>query len=96
VLQWYTWISQAFFYQVVTLEATSCIGGRIDDTQEMGVCVGKGAQILNGSTNNPFLFLCKQVRIRCVQQIRFDRESKSTCIKIQCSYRRLLTLAVEL
>lgn len=49
-------------FQVTILEARSEIGGRVCDDESLGVCVAKGAQILNGAVNNPITIICEQVR----------------------------------
>ena len=43
------------------LEAQERVGGRIRDETIEGVCVGRGAQLINGTFNNPFTLLCLQV-----------------------------------
>lgn len=43
------------------IEAGSRIGGRINDDESLGVCVGKGAQVLNACRNNPLSTLVHQV-----------------------------------
>ncbi|ELT93319.1 hypothetical protein CAPTEDRAFT_177732 [Capitella teleta] len=52
--------------KVMVVEASPRIGGRIDDSRDLGMCIGKGAQILNSSTNNPLLILLKQTGARTV------------------------------
>lgn len=43
-----------FGVQVIVVESRDRIGGRVwDDKKMFGCCVGRGAQILNGCTNNP-------------------------------------------
>lgn len=50
-----------FGVQVIVVESRNRIGGRVWDDKEMfGCCVGRGAQILNGCTNNPISVLCEQ------------------------------------
>lgn len=44
------------------LEAQGRIGGRVWDDTTMGVCVGRGAQIIIGGVNNPISIICEQVR----------------------------------
>jgi monoamine oxidase len=46
------------------LEARNRVGGRVYDEDVGGICVGRGAQLINGSFNNPFAILCLQVRIK--------------------------------
>ncbi|XP_062598638.1 lysine-specific histone demethylase 2-like [Saccostrea cucullata] len=53
--------------KVTVLEARSEIGGRVCDDQSLGVCVGKGAQILNGAVNNPITIICEQAGIPVVR-----------------------------
>ena len=43
------------------LEARDRLGGRVWDDHSTGACVGRGAQIVNGTTNNPISLLCHQV-----------------------------------
>ena len=47
--------------KVTVLEARDRLGGRVWDDYGTGVCVGRGAQIVNGTTNNPISLLCHQV-----------------------------------
>ncbi|KAJ8305079.1 hypothetical protein KUTeg_017369 [Tegillarca granosa] len=49
--------------KVKLLEAKSKIGGRICDDESFGVCVGRGAQVINGSSNNPLTAMCYQADI---------------------------------
>lgn len=50
-----------FGVQVIVVESRDRIGGRVwDDKKMFGCCVGRGAQILNGCTNNPISVLCEQ------------------------------------
>ena len=44
------------------MEARDRTGGRVCDENLSGVCVGKGAQIMNGCTNNPLAVMVQQVR----------------------------------
>ncbi|XP_041360495.1 lysine-specific histone demethylase 1B-like [Gigantopelta aegis] len=46
--------------KVTVLEARDRIGGRVHDDYSMGRCVGKGAQVLVGYTNNPISTICYQ------------------------------------
>jgi hypothetical protein len=46
---------------VTVLEARSEVGGRVCDDDSLGVCIAKGAQILNGAVNNPIAIVCEQV-----------------------------------
>uniref|UniRef100_A0AAZ3SLI0 CW-type domain-containing protein n=1 Tax=Oncorhynchus tshawytscha TaxID=74940 RepID=A0AAZ3SLI0_ONCTS len=56
---------QNFGMQVVMLEASERIGGRVwDDTSLGGVTVGRGAQIVNGCVNNPIALMSEQVSAR--------------------------------
>ncbi|CAB1320437.1 unnamed protein product [Coregonus sp. 'balchen'] len=55
---------QNFGMQVVMLEASERIGGRVwDDTSLGGVTVGRGAQIVNGCVNNPIALMSEQLSI---------------------------------
>ena len=47
--------------KVTILEARDRIGGRIHDDFFGDVCVGKGAQIVVGSVNNPLMVMAHQV-----------------------------------
>ena len=47
------------------LEARDRIGGRIHDDFFGDVCVGKGAQIVVGSVNNPLMVMAHQVS-KCI------------------------------
>jgi len=49
--------------QVTVLEARNRVGGRVWDENIGGICVGHGAQLINGSYNNPFALLCLQVGV---------------------------------
>uniref|UniRef100_A0AAZ3SFS0 [histone-H3]-N(6),N(6)-dimethyl-L-lysine(4) FAD-dependent demethylase n=1 Tax=Oncorhynchus tshawytscha TaxID=74940 RepID=A0AAZ3SFS0_ONCTS len=56
---------QNFGMQVVMLEASERIGGRVwDDTSLGGVTVGRGAQIVNGCVNNPIALMSEQLSIK--------------------------------
>ncbi|XP_022252437.1 lysine-specific histone demethylase 1B-like [Limulus polyphemus] len=46
--------------KVMVLEARNRIGGRVWDESFLGVCVGKGAQIITGVINNPLTILSQQ------------------------------------
>lgn len=48
--------------QVTLLEARNRVGGRVFDEMYGDVCVGHGAQLINGCFNNPFAILALQVR----------------------------------
>ena len=48
-------------FQVTVLESNNKIGGRVLGDESLGWCVGRGAQIVSGSYNNPIIILCKQV-----------------------------------
>ncbi|XP_055996920.1 lysine-specific histone demethylase 2-like isoform X1 [Ostrea edulis] len=54
---------QGLGVKVTILEARSEIGGRVCDDESLGVCVAKGAQILNGAVNNPITIICEQAGI---------------------------------
>ena len=50
---------------MIVVESRDRIGGRVwDDKKMFGCCVGRGAQILNGCTNNPISVLCEQVYVQ--------------------------------
>lgn len=49
-----------FGMKVTVLEARDRIGGRVCDEKLGGVCVGRGAQIMNGCTNNPMAVMVEQ------------------------------------
>lgn len=53
--------------QVTVLEARDRIGGRVCDDFSLGQCVAKGAQIINGATNNPITLLCHQMDNQLVE-----------------------------
>ncbi|XP_033123359.1 lysine-specific histone demethylase 1B-like [Anneissia japonica] len=55
---------QNFGADVTILEAQDRIGGRVWDDTNLGVCVGKGAQIVNGCINNPIALMCEQAGIK--------------------------------
>ncbi|XP_071959369.1 lysine-specific histone demethylase 2-like [Antedon mediterranea] len=55
---------QNFGANVTMLESRNRIGGRIWDDKSLGVCVGKGAQIVNGCINNPIALMCEQAGIK--------------------------------
>uniref|UniRef100_A0A8C7FBX9 [histone-H3]-N(6),N(6)-dimethyl-L-lysine(4) FAD-dependent demethylase n=1 Tax=Oncorhynchus kisutch TaxID=8019 RepID=A0A8C7FBX9_ONCKI len=53
------------YHNVVMLEASERIGGRVwDDTSLGGVTVGRGAQIVNGCVNNPIALMSEQLSIK--------------------------------
>ncbi|KAK2192337.1 hypothetical protein NP493_33g03006 [Ridgeia piscesae] len=52
-----------FGSKVTVLETRGRLGGRVWDDYTTGVCVGRGAQIVNGTTNNPISLLCHQLNI---------------------------------
>ncbi|XP_074656129.1 lysine-specific histone demethylase 2-like [Tubulanus polymorphus] len=47
--------------EVLVLEAQDRIGGRVHDDQSLGVCVGRGAQIIICCINNPFSMMTEQL-----------------------------------
>ncbi|KAK3087785.1 hypothetical protein FSP39_010562 [Pinctada imbricata] len=49
--------------RVKVLEARDNTGGRIQEDNTMGVCVGRGAQMISGCTNNPIAIMCLQAGI---------------------------------
>ncbi|KAJ6664513.1 hypothetical protein lerEdw1_007170 [Lerista edwardsae] len=54
-----------FGIKVLVLEAKDRIGGRVwDDKTFKGITVGKGAQIVNGSVNNPVALMCEQLGVK--------------------------------
>ena len=56
------YIVKYFVLQVTVLEARDRLGGRIHDEHLGDVCVGKGAQIVVGSVNNPIMVMAHQAR----------------------------------
>lgn len=54
---------------MTVLEARDRIGGRVCDENLGGVCVGKGAQIMNGCTNNPMSVMVEQVITTLLQNL---------------------------
>lgn len=50
-----------FNHKVIVLEARNRIGGRVWDVDDKSTVVGRGAQIINGCINNPFMMMCEQV-----------------------------------
>lgn len=65
---------------MTVLEAKSQIGGRVCDDDSLGVCVPKGAQILNGALNNPIAIICEQVCVSNVQP-NYHRLEESISVK---------------
>ena len=67
-------LSSWIYHQVTVLEAKNHLGGRCHDDTSLGKCVGKGAQMINCSTNNPLSMLCHQVRIESLMlcQVRIE------------------------
>lgn len=54
-----------FGMSVKVLEARDRIGGRVhDDWSLNGVCVGRGAQIVNGCVNNPMALISEQLSLK--------------------------------
>ncbi|CAK8697040.1 unnamed protein product [Clavelina lepadiformis] len=54
-----------FGCDVICLEARDRIGGRVhDDWSLNGVCVGRGAQIINGCVNNPLALISHQLGLK--------------------------------
>ncbi|XP_078481098.1 lysine-specific histone demethylase 2 [Ciona intestinalis] len=54
-----------FGCEVVCLEARLRLGGRVDDDWSLdGVCVGRGAQIINGCVNNPLALVSQQLDLK--------------------------------
>ncbi|PIK55285.1 putative lysine-specific histone demethylase 1B [Apostichopus japonicus] len=49
-----------FNHKVIVLEARNRIGGRVWDVDDKSTVVGRGAQIINGCINNPFMMMCEQ------------------------------------
>lgn len=43
------------------IEARPRIGGRVLDSEDLGLCVGKGAQMITGCTNNPMAVIGEEV-----------------------------------
>ena len=54
-----------FGTQVTVLEARDRLGGRINDSIEYGDrrCIGRGAQAVTGTINNPITTICYQVTL---------------------------------
>ncbi|XP_064652344.1 lysine-specific histone demethylase 2-like [Lineus longissimus] len=50
--------------KVTVLEARDRTGGRVFDDHTLGVCVGRGAQIVIGCVNNPISLMCEQAGIK--------------------------------
>ena len=76
-------------FQVTVLEAQDRLGGRVDDNYNLGLCVGRGAQIIGGCTNNPIALLCHQVTLRwCHNECDGDSNHRSLHCLLNCLFRR--------
>uniref|UniRef100_A0AC35UDX6 SWIRM domain-containing protein n=1 Tax=Rhabditophanes sp. KR3021 TaxID=114890 RepID=A0AC35UDX6_9BILA len=54
---------RSFGVKVTILEARDVIGGRMQDDTSLGVAVGKGAQLITGTFNNPLVVALNQLNI---------------------------------